>query len=104
MIGTIHSQVEYQWHKDDVDNFKTASYFDVKNFKPEVVMLDGGEYMTYFEYLKLKDIAKVFLLDDTSVAKCKRIVEELSNDPSWDLIAGNQYERNGWHVYEKKNI
>ncbi len=24
-------------------------------------MLDGGEYMTYFEYLILKDIAKVFV-------------------------------------------
>ena len=102
MVETIHSEVEYEWHKDDIYNFKTASYFDVNSFNPEVVMLDGGEYMTYFEYLKLKDIAKVFLLDDTAVAKCKRIVEELSNDQSWDLKAGNPYERNGWHVFEKK--
>lgn len=102
MIGTVHSKIEYDWHKDDIINFKSAAYFDALKFNPEVVMLDGGEYMTYFEYLKLKDIAKVFLLDDTSVAKCKRIVEELSSNPEWSLVAGNPYERNGWHVFEKK--
>jgi hypothetical protein len=104
MIGTVHANVEYQWHKDDIDNFKSATYFDVTTFNPEVVMLDGGEYMTYFEYLKLKDSVKVFLLDDTAVAKCKKIVEELSSDPLWRLIAGDQYERNGWHIFEKATI
>ena len=104
MIKTIHSSVQDVWHKHDIDNFKTAGYFDVVQFNPEVVMLDGGEYMTYFEYIKLKDIVKVFLLDDTNVAKCKRIVEELSNNSEWRLVAGNVQERNGWHIFEKKNF
>jgi hypothetical protein len=104
MVETVHSNIQYDWHMCDIHNFRGASYFDVDEFNPEVVMLDGGEYMTYFEYIRLKDIVKVFLLDDTSVAKCKQIVNELSSDPSWNLVAGNQYERNGWHVFEKKTI
>jgi len=104
IISKIHSNINNEWHNYDINNFKTAGYFDVNKFNPEVVMLDGGEYITYFEYLKLKDIVKVFLLDDTAVAKCNRIVQELSNNSEWRLVAGNVQERNGWHVFEKKII
>ncbi len=104
VIKPIHNYVTESWHKEDIDNCISASYFDVKEYNPEVVMLDGGEYMTYFEYLILKDIAKVFLLDDTYVSKCNRIVKELSSNPEWKLIDGNYGERNGWHVFEKSTI
>jgi hypothetical protein len=102
IANKIHSNIVYDWHKDDIENFKSSSYFDIHTYNPEVVMLDGGEYMTYFEYLKLKDSALVFLLDDTAVSKCQKIVNELSNNPLWHLIAGDFNQRNGWHVFEKK--
>ena len=100
-VNTIHTSINEEWHSGDITAFNTASYFDVQAFLPEVVCLDGGEYITYFEYLEVKDICKVFLLDDTAVAKCKRIVEELRKDPSWKCVAGNDQERNGWAVFER---
>lgn len=101
VIQKVHSSINREWHQGDIDNFKTASYVDVLSYLPEVVILDGGEYMTYFEYLKVKDFAKVLILDDTSVAKCKRIVEELVASNHWKLIDCNPTERNGWHVFER---
>jgi hypothetical protein len=75
----------------------------MEKIKPEVVLLDGGEYMTFFEFLKVKEFCKVLILDDTNVKKCKQIVEILSQENSgWKLIDYSYYERNGWHVFEKK--
>lgn len=101
IVQSIHSDINKDWHEQDINNFKSASYIEVS---PDVVLLDGGEYMTYFEYLKLKDTAKVFILDDTSAAKCKKIVEELSQNSEWKLIDKDPNERNGWHVFERLQI
>lgn len=100
-IKRVHNNINRTWHEEDVINCKSAAYYDVNTYMPDVVILDGGEYMTYFEYLKVKNSVKVLILDDTSVSKCKKIVEELINDKSWKLIDCNPHERNGWHVFER---
>lgn len=100
-VRSIHSNIVDQWQKEDEDHFQSASYFDPAEFAPEVVLLDGGEYMTYFEYQVLKPYARVFILDDTLVEKCKRIVEELSADPAWKLVASGS-DRNGWAIFQTR--
>lgn len=98
-VRSIHKNVVEEWQSDDEKHFKNAPFFDVSVYKPEVVLLDGGEYLTYFEYKLLKQYTKVFLLDDTDVAKCKQIVEELSADENWKCVDIG-HDRNGWAVFQ----
>jgi hypothetical protein len=99
-IHSVHSDIVENWHSDDEFHFRSAPFIDVTDYKPEVVLLDGGEYLTYFEYQQLKPYAQVFLLDDTCVPKCKRIVEELEKDAEWSLIECGD-DRNGWAVFQR---
>ena len=99
-VRSIHSEIVEDWKADDEKHFHTAPYIDISSYEPEVVLLDGGEYLTYFEYQCLKPYAKVFLLDDTNVAKCKRVVEELEQDKEWTLIERGD-DRNGWAVFQR---
>lgn len=97
-IRSIHTSIVNDWQLDDEQHFFTAPFVDVGS--PDVVLLDGGEYLTYFEYKLLKQSAKVFLLDDTNVAKCSRIVVELLADPEWYLVEKGD-DRNGWAVFQR---
>ena len=92
--------VRIDWLKDDMASFFKTSYFDVEHYKPEVVLLDGSEYLTYFEFKKLESTTKVFILDDINTEKCKKIVEELENNNNWNKKFYERKERNGWAVYE----
>lgn len=88
------------WHAEDITNFWKTGL--VLPNSPEVVLLDGGEYLTYFEFesLKLMDSIRVFMLDDTCVDKCRVVRAYLDTHPEWRCVAqGN--DRNGWAVFEK---
>ena len=62
----------------------------------DVVLLDGGEFTTWYEYLAIKDRCKILALDDTNVAKCRRIVEDLKAQPGrWKIVLNEPHERNG---------
>jgi hypothetical protein len=99
--SALGAEIVASWHAEDMSNFRVAAFQDMVEFRPQVALLDGGEYMTYFEYLVLKDMVDVFLLDDTSITKCKRIVQELSADAGWEWVAGSSVERNGWQVFQR---
>lgn len=98
-VRSIHTNIVDDWQHDDELHFSKAPYFDIDTYKPEVALLDGGEYITYFEYQRLKPYVHVFLLDDTDVAKCKRIVDELNADPRWRCVDSG-HDRNGWAVFQ----
>jgi hypothetical protein len=70
---------------------------------PEVILLDGAEYLTWFEFLFMIETttASVYILDDTMVSKCQKIVEWFSQRPEWNCIASGT-DRNGWAIYEKE--
>jgi hypothetical protein len=77
------------WNEVDIANMKKCKVFLRRPNIPDifdVVLLDGGEYTTYFEFQILKNRCKVLMLDDAFVDKCKLIVEELESDPSWKII------------------
>jgi len=96
-----------EWHRVDMENMKKCKIFLERTDLPEifdVVLLDGGEFTTYFEYQLIKDRCKYLLLDDINVAKCTKIVEEIKSEPEkWMIIQENRYSRNGFMVCKKLN-
>ena len=100
----MFDNVNIEWLKDDMANFFKTSYFDVESYKPEVVLLDGSEYLTYLEFKKLYSFTKVFILDDICTEKCKKIVEELKHDSNWNEVYFEANQRNGWAVYENLKL
>ena len=92
-----------EWHQEDSQNFWSTPYVPPNN--PEVVILDGGEYLSYFEFQKLIGISsiKVFLLDDTEAAKNNEVKNFLASSPEWKFVDGTPYEGNGWAIFEKSS-
>jgi hypothetical protein len=67
----------------------------------DLVILDGGEFSTYAEFLELKDrLAKWVVLDDVKTRKNRRVLEELQKDPAFALVA-EEDERNGTAIFVK---
>ncbi len=92
-----------RWHSIDVENMNNAPY--IFKFMPEeidFVLFDGGEFTTYYEFLKLFPRCKKFIaLDDVDCAKCKKIRDILNAHEEWtelDYIP----ERNGFSLFRKK--
>ena len=95
-----------EWHRVDIENMKKCDVFLERNDLPnifDVVLLDGGEFTTYFEYRLIKDRCRYLLLDDINVAKCTKIVEEIKAEPDkWEIIEENRTTRNGFIVCRNK--
>ena len=91
------------WNEVDIINMKKCSLFlDRPNLPAifDVILLDGGEFTTYYEFQILKNRCKILMLDDINVDKCKLIVEEIESDPSWKIIQKINI-RNGFLIAEK---
>ena len=91
------------WNKIDIMNMKKCNLFlDRPNLPPifDVILLDGGEFTTYYEFQILKNRCKILMLDDINVDKCKLIVKEIESDSSWKIIQRNN-TRNGYLIAEK---
>ena len=96
-----------EWHKVDMENMKKCNLFLERYNLPkvfDVILLDGGEFTTYFEFQLIKDRCKYLLLDDINVAKCTKIVEKIKAQPTkWEIIEENTSERNGFLVCKNLN-
>ena len=96
-----------EWHRVDMENMKQCNLFLERDDLPEVfdvVLLDGGEFTTYFEFQLIKDRTKYLLLDDINIFKCRKIVEEIkSNSEKWEIVEENTSERNGFLVCKNLN-
>ena len=65
----------------------------------DVVLLDGGEFTTYYEFQMLKDRSKIIILDDINTDKCKLIVKEIESAPElWKIIKKDTTSRNGYLI------
>lgn len=97
----LFEHVNKEWLRDDFSSLSKAKYMDFVDYIPEVVLLDGSEYLTYLEFKKLEHTTKVFILDDINTEKCKKIVEELENNSNWNKKFIEREQRNGWAVFER---
>lgn len=91
------------WNDIDIINMKKCNLFLERNNLPnifDVILLDGGEFTTYYEFQKLKNRCKILLLDDIKTNKCKLIVKEiLTNENEWKIIK-MKGDRNGYLIAE----
>lgn len=67
----------------------------------DFLILDGGEYSTYPEWVKLKDRTRIVFLDDTHTLKTKRIRAELLRDSGWVCVKDDRHSRNGFALFER---
>lgn len=101
-VKDVFPSMSLEWHTEDIKNFWSCPYVPMQD--PQVVLLDGAEYLTYFEFETMKDVEsiQVFLLDDANIDKCFHIRSYLDHQSNWKCVArGN--DRNGWAVFEKVN-
>ena len=91
------------WHEVDMLNMQKCALFLNRPEIPkvfDVLLLDGGEFTTYYEYQLLKDRCKILMLDDVDVDKCTKIVQEIKVDPSWRILKHVKV-RNGYLIAER---
>ena len=89
------------WLKEDIENLnKCENILDILPKKIDFLLLDGGEFSTYPEWLKLKDRSTVIMLDDTTVTKCKKINDELKSSENYTLVF-ETLEGHGFSVFKK---
>lgn len=89
-----------RWHAIDVTNIEQAPY--IFKYMPEeidFVLFDGGEFTTYYEFLKLFPRCKKYIaLDDVDCSKCKKIRAILNAHPDWKEVVYIP-ERNGFSLF-----
>ena len=100
-VRAVHPSIQVDWHTEDVKNFWSCSYVPMND--PQVILLDGAEYLTWFEFERMIEdtSASVYIMDDTLTSKCPKIIQWFSEHPEWKRVAGSDTERNGWAVYER---
>jgi hypothetical protein len=91
------------WHEVDMLNMQKCSVFLGRLDIPavfDVILLDGGEFTTYYDFQFLKNRCKILMLDDVKFDKCAKIVQELREDPSWRILKHSD-ARNGYLIAER---
>lgn len=103
----MENETYRHWHNIDMLNMKSKKIFWSRLDLPQtfdMVLLDGGEFTTWYEYQYIKNRCRILVLDDTNVAKCNRIVRELKSQPErWDIILETN-ERNGNLIAVRKDL
>lgn len=91
------------YYKKDLDYLKTTiNVFEKMPEKIDLLILDGGEYTTYPEWVKLKDRTKIVVLDDSNILKCKKIRQEILDSENYEILYDKLNVRNGVSAFEKK--
>ena len=103
----INNEEYRMWNKVDFDNMKHKPLFLERQDLPsifDVVLLDGGEFTTWYEYQLIKDRCRILVLDDSHTSKCRRIMYEIMDQPDkWTIIL-NSSERRGTFACVRKGL
>ncbi len=102
-IQTTKNIVE-QWYNLDIQTISEtqSGFLETDTTFYDGVLIDGGEFTGYSEFLLVKDRCNVLFLDDYYNAfKTRQVAEELNNTPEWECIAGNKYLRGGFAVFKR---
>lgn len=102
-LGLCHPD-EKKWFIQDEAAFRSCpNVFSSLPSKIDFLFLDGGEFSTYQEYIKLKDRSIFIGMDDTVSRKCRKIREEiLSNPDHYEIVIDNPWYRNGVMICRSK--
>jgi len=92
-----------EWLKQDIDWMsRVPNLLHTVPDKIDFLILDGGEYATYIEWLALKDRFTYCALDDVKALKCSKIRTEVLNNPQYEVIEDNLNVNNGYLVFKRK--
>jgi hypothetical protein len=98
----MHTKEQKIWVHEYSENVKNCpNVFTEIPLEIDLLLLDGGEFSTYSEWLILKDRTKIVCLDDTGELKTKQIYDELLHDDHYILLEDTQ-DGNGFCVFIKK--
>lgn len=93
---------EISWFQNDLKDLISAPYIlELLPNSIDLLILDGGEFSTYGEYVKLQSrVTGWIILDDIYTRKCRRIMSSLSDQSEWALVFESR-ERNGTAVLKR---
>jgi len=92
------------WLEADIKNMEQCpNVLDQIPSNIDFLLLDGGEFSTYSEWMLLKDRSKVIALDDTRMQKCKYIKLDILNNQNKYNILIDSDDRNGFMIIENKD-
>ena len=91
-----------QWLQKDIEWMsEVPNVLDTVPEKIDLLILDGGEFSTYKEWMLLKDRTRYVVMDDTTQLKTKRIRQEMIDGKEWNILVDCLTERNGFLVAER---
>jgi len=97
-------EIQNKWYDITIEEHMTTPYlYDnlLQNISYiDMLILDGGEYCTYGEFVKLNKISKFIFLDDTKTIKNYKVAEIIRNSKSYSIIQDNLQERQGFLIAE----
>jgi GDPmannose 4,6-dehydratase len=102
-IPASEKNMHYQFYFEK----EKVMYDTVEQISPgddlEAVILDGGEYTSYFDWLGIKDMPslKYIILDDINCFKNEKVFNLCNTSADWLLYEINKNERNGWAIFKK---
>ena len=94
--------VKLSWYNEDLKNINRCS--NVLNQIPEQIdflILDGGEYSSWNEYLLLKDRSRIIFLDDTRPPTIKNFKAREDLFKTRHVIVDDLFDRNGYCIFER---
>lgn len=96
------SREETQWLQSDIDAMeKTKNILHELPNEIDLLILDGGEFSSRAEFLKLKNRCRYIFLDDTTFRKNKINRQEMIDSDCFDMVIDDQFSRNGFSVFKR---
>lgn len=94
--------LKLSWYNEDLKNINNCkNVLDKIPEKIDFLILDGGEYSSWSEYLILKDRSRIIFLDDTRPPTIKNFMAREDLLKTRKVIVDNLYARNGYCIFEK---
>jgi hypothetical protein len=94
--------LKLSWYNEDSKNIdKCKNVLDQIPKQIDFLILDGGEYSSWNEYLILKDRSKVIFLDDTRPPTIKNFKAREDLLKTRRVIVDDLFYRNGYCIFEK---
>ena len=91
-----------QWADEDIKNCEMCpNIFNQLPSKIDLLLLDGGEFTTFDEFIKIKDRTTLFFLDDTKTFKNSKTVEYICQNKDFEVLADFPDDRNGFMVAKR---
>lgn len=96
-------ETKKQWYLQDLNNIKnTRCVLDKIPEKIDFLILDGGEFNSFYEYELLKDRSTYIFCDDTNPPCIKNYLVRLDLIKQYEVLIDDPNERHGFCLAKKR--